>query len=316
MAKNRVQFQKGLSWVQFRERYGTVEQCADALARSRWPRGFECPECGSRRFHLLKCRALYQCAECHRQTSITAGTVFACTKLPLTVWFLAMHLLSASKHGISSLELGRQVGISQKAAWSVKHKLMQVMLEREQGRILSGRVEADDAYMGGEAHGGKVGRGAGRKRPFLAAVQTSQDRKPLYLSLQALKQVSGRAILKWGKAHLHPGAEVVTDGWKSYRSLDANGWSHEAKQSDTKGWRRAKHPAFKWVNTILGNLKANLLGVCRAIRLKHLPRYLAEFQYRFNRRFDLSTILQRLLRASVLTPPMPYRLLKLAEIGG
>ena len=315
MAINRVQFQKGLSLPMFRGRYGTEEQCLQALSQSRWPYGFECPECGSRRFHQLHCRPLFQCAECRHQASVIAGTIFASTKLPLTTWFLAMHLLTQSKHSISSLELARQLGVRQKTAWSLKHKLMQVMLEREQTRVLSGRVETDDAYMGGQAHGNR-GRGAGRKRPFLAAVQTGDGLKPHFLSLQALNRVRGQSILKWGKAHLHANAHVVTDGWKAYRTLDANGWKHEAKEAVSKGWRRAKHPAFRWVNTILGNLKGNILGVCRAIQLKHLPRYLAEFQYRFNRRYDLSTILSRLLRASALTPPMPYRLLVVAEVGG
>lgn len=315
MAINRVQFQKGLSLATFRERYGSEEQCLLALFHSRWPQGFECPECGSHRFHRLKCRRLFQCAECRHQASVIAGSIFASTKLPLTTWFLAMHLLTQSKHGISSLELARQLGVRQKTAWSIKHKLMQVMLERERTRVLSGRVETDDAYMGGQSHG-KRGRGAGRKRPFLAALQTGNGLKPHVLSLLALKRVTGQAILDWGKAHLHPTAHIVTDGWKAYRTLDANGWKHEEKEAVSKGWRRAKHPAFRWVNTILGNLKGNILGVCRAIRLKHLPRYLAEFQYRFNRRYDLTTILPRLLRASALTPPMPYRLLIAAEVGG
>lgn len=315
MAINRVQFQKGLSLAMSRERYGTQEQCLQALFQSRWPHGFECPECGSRRFHQLQCRPLFQCAECRHQASVIAGTIFASTKLPLTTWFLAMHLLTQSKHSISSLELARLLGVRQKTAWSLKHKLMQVMLERERTRILSGRVETDDAYMGGQAHG-KRGRGAGRQRPFLAAVQTEDGLKPHLISLQALNRVSGQSILKWGKTHLHAKAHVVTDGWKVYRTLDANGWKHEAKRAVSKGWRRAKHPAFSWVNTILANLKGNILGVCRAIQPKHLPRYLAEFQYRFNRRYDLSTILPRLLWASALTPPMPYRLLIAAEVGG
>lgn len=315
MAINRVQFQKGLSLAQFQERYGTEEQCVQALFDSRWPTGFECPACGSRRHHRLLCRRLFQCAECRHQASVTAGTLFASTKLPLTTWFLAMHLLTQTKHGISSIELGRQLGIRQKAAWSLKHKLMQAMLEREQTRVLSGRVEADDAYMGGQSHG-KRGRGAGRKRPFLAAVQTAEGRAPHFLSFRAFKRVDGSALLRWGKAHLHARAEIVTDGWKAFRALGENGWKHEAKEAVSKGWRRAKHPAFKWVNTILGNLKGNILGVCRAIQLKHLPRYLAEFQYRFNRRYDLTTILPRLLKAAALTPPMPYRLLVLAEVGG
>jgi len=86
-----------------------------------------------------------------------------------------MHLLTQGKHGISALELKRQIGVSFETAWNVKHKLLQVMLERENGRLLSERVEVDDAYMGGERHGGKRGRGAEGKTPFIAAIQTSKE---------------------------------------------------------------------------------------------------------------------------------------------
>ena len=148
MVYNPMQFQHGLSLVKFIERYGTEDQCARALFKARWPKGFECPDCGCRNHCLLVKRRLYQCNTCHRQTSVTAGTIFHHTHLPLQEWFLAMHLLTQGKHSISALELKRQIGVSYETAWKVKHKLMQVMLEREKGRILSERVEADDAYMG------------------------------------------------------------------------------------------------------------------------------------------------------------------------
>lgn len=149
MAYTPMPFQQGLSLVQFIDRFGTEEQCALALFRARWQRGFECPECGGRKHCLLPTRRLHQCNLCHRQTSLTAGTIFHGTHLPLRKWFLAMHLLTQGKHGISALELKRQIGVSFETAWNVKHKLLQVMLERENGRVLSERVEVDDAYMGG-----------------------------------------------------------------------------------------------------------------------------------------------------------------------
>ena len=103
---------------------------------------------------------LYQCTSCRRQTSVIAGTIFASTKVPLRTWFRAMYQLTQSKGGISSLELGRRLGVTQNTAWKLKHKLMQVMMERDAGKRLTGRVEMDDAYLGGERSGGKRGRGA------------------------------------------------------------------------------------------------------------------------------------------------------------
>lgn len=317
MAYSPLQFQQGLSLVEFLERYGTEEKCAKALFQARWRRGFECPECGGREHCLLPARRLYQCNRCHHQTSLTAGTVFHGTHLPLRKWFLAMHLLTQGKHGISALELKRQIGVSFETAWNVKHKLLQVMLERENGRVLSQRVEVDDAYMGGERHGGKRGRGAEGKTPFIAAVQTSLDeplsgRRVIYLKVQAVKDFKGKTVAAWAERSLAKTATVLTDGMSGFRAISARVKHHEVKEMEG-GWRSAKHPAFHWVNTILGNLKGNILGVCRWVSAKHLPRYLAEFQWRFNRRFNLETILNRLLQAAVLTPPMPHWLLVLAE---
>ena len=131
-----VQFQKGQSLAEFTDRYGSEEQCRAALFQARWPQGFECPECGRKRCCRLRCRNVFQCTRSRHQVSLTASTVFANTKLPLTRWFLAMYLLTQSKNGLSAMALGRQLGVSYNTAWSLKHKLMQVMKERdESGRL-------------------------------------------------------------------------------------------------------------------------------------------------------------------------------------
>ena len=177
MARNTVQFQKGLSEPAFEQQYGTEEQCRAAVVASRWPDGFACPACGGHEHSQVKTRGLFQCTACRRQTSPIAGTIFASTKLPLPTWFRAMYHLTQTKQGISSIELGRRLGVTQTTAWKVKHKLKQVMIERDACKPLTGRVEMDDVYLGGERSGGKRGRGAAGKTPFVAAVQTTADGK-------------------------------------------------------------------------------------------------------------------------------------------
>ena len=154
MAKNQVQFQQGLSLPGFLSQFGTEEQCGQALIRWRWPGGFVCPECGHTEHCEIRDRGLYQCNHCHRQTSLTSGTIFAHTKLALTIWFLAIYLLTQSKSGVPALELKRQLGIGYNAAWRLKHKLLQVMKERDDTKPLSGFIQLDDAYWGGERRGG------------------------------------------------------------------------------------------------------------------------------------------------------------------
>lgn len=310
--KNWVHFQKGLSLDDFTERYGTDEACRDALAASRWPDGFECPACGRREHCVLSRRALYQCNACRTQTSVTAGTIFHATKLPLRKWFLAMFLISKAKNGISSLELARDLGVRQTTAWMLKHKLMQVMLERENETILAGRVEADDAYLGGELQGGKPGRGSENKVPFIAAVETDDQRHPLRVQFQKLASFTKDEVKRWAATRFEMQSLIVTDGLACFGAVKEVYSKHKTVYVADKR-KAGKHPSFKWVSTVLGNVKSALRGTYIAIRQKHVPRYLAEFQYRFNRRFHLASLLSRLLHAAARAVPMPYRLLTMAE---
>ena len=166
MARNPVQFQKGISLNEFLSLYGTEQQCFDALYHWRWPNGFVCPNCGHDRGCQLTTHKLQQCYRCNRQTSITAGTIFEATKLPLTVWFQGIYFMTQDKKGASAMKLHRQLGISYNAAWRMRHKLMQVMMERDRAHPLGGFIQLDDAYLGGERSGGKRGRGATGQDPF------------------------------------------------------------------------------------------------------------------------------------------------------
>jgi transposase-like protein len=189
MGINKVQFQKGLSMTKFMERVGPEERCHAALVKSRWPTGFVCPGCGSSRHCTFERKELqyWQCSACREQTTATCGTIFQATKLPLTTWFPAMHLLTQAKNNVSGLELMRHLGVGYKTACKLLHKLMQVMSEREEPRQLDGRVEIDDAYLGGELPGGKSGRGSENKVSFIAAVQTTETGQPLRVCLSKLE---------------------------------------------------------------------------------------------------------------------------------
>lgn len=312
MARNKVQFQNGLSEAAFDALYATEEKCRAVVIASCWPDGFECPACGGRAYCELRARRLFQCNACRRQTSPLAGTIFASTHVPLRLWFRAMYHLTQSKQGISSVELGRRLGVTQTTAWKIKHKLAQVMMERDASKQLSGRVELDDAYLGGERTGGKRGRGAPGKTPFVA-VETTPAGKPVRLKLRRVARFCNHAMSIFAKRSLDPSCAVVSDGLACFGAVTKAGCSHEVIITGS-GAAAARTPGFKWVNTALGNIKAAIVGTYRAIDQKHVPRYLAEFEYRFNRRYDLAAMMPRLLWAGVRTTPMPYRVLKLAEV--
>jgi transposase-like protein len=315
MAKNPIQFQKGLSLREFLSHYGTEEQCREALFDWRWPSGFLCPECGHGHHCAIRGRGLYQCHHCHHQISVTSGTIFASTKLPLTTWFLGMYLLTQPKNGISALELKRQLGIGYNAAWRMKQKLLQVMKERDDSQPLSGLIELDDAYWGGEHRGGKRGRGAPGKTPFVAAVQVNDEGHPITMRFTEVKGFRKTEIAHWAERHLQAGSRVVSDGLSCFSGVEAAGCQHLAIVTGG-GPASVTMEAFTWINTLTGNVKNSIHGTYHQISSKHLPRYLAEFCYRFNRRFKLEDMIPRLGYAAVRTPPMPQRLLTMAEHRG
>src|SRR3954466_10210328 len=313
MARNAVQFQKGLSEAAFEDLYGTEAKCRELVMTWRWPNGFECPVCGGTSYSEVKTRGLFQCSACRLQTSLTVGTIFASTHLPLRLWFRAMYHLTQSQQGISSVELGRRLGVKQFTAWKIKHKLAQVMMERDASKRFRGRVEIDDAYLGGERTGGKRGRGAPGKTPFVAAVETTPEGKPVRLKLRRVTSFCNHAISGFAKRRLDPNCEVVSDGLACFGAVKEAGCQHEVTKNGS-GPAAARVPAFTWVNTALGNIKAAITGTYRAIHEKHVPRYLGEFESRFTRRYALAAMLPRLTWAAVRPPPMPYRLLKLPDV--
>ena len=228
MAANKVQLQAGLSMLEFFDRYGTQEKCEEAVRQWRWPQGFACPACGGveySQFRRVK-RLYFQCSACRYQCSLISGTIFESSKLALAKWFVAMHLITQAKNGVSALELMRHVGVSWPTAWLMKHKLLQVMFEREESRQLTGRVEIDDAYLGGEHHGGKPGRGSPNKTPFVAAVQTTESGAPVLICL-AVCPFTKDAIEAFAAKSLAAPATLVSDGLGCFTAVQGMGILHE-----------------------------------------------------------------------------------------
>jgi hypothetical protein len=315
MAMNRIQFQPGLSMPEFLKDYGTETQCEQALEALRWPEGFRCPRCAGAAHYVVRdgVRKVFQCAACRHQASLIAGTIFQGTKLPLTIWFLAIYLISQAKTGLSALALKRQLGVSYPTAWLIHHKLMQVMGDRESRYVLAGNVQVDDAYLGGERSGGKVGRGSENKVPFIAAVSLTEEGHPLRVRLTQVPGFTLKAVAIWAKTHLAPNSAVFSDGLACFGAVTEAGCSHHP--TVMAGRKPKDAPEFKWINTILGNLKTSLSGCYHAFDFqKYAARYLAAFCYRFNRRFDLRSLHKRLLVAAVTTTPQPLRIIRIADV--
>jgi hypothetical protein len=258
-------------------------------------------------------RRLFQCNACHHQASLTAGSLLASTKLPLTKWFLAIYLISQAKTGLSALALKRQIGVSYPTAWLMHHKIMTAMAAQDAMHLLSGTVQVDDAYLGGERAGGKPGRGSENKVPFVAAVSLNAKGNPVYAKLTPVSGFTSEAISQWAQSNLTPGTAVHSDGLGCFAAVKDAGCDHHV---EVVGQRKPRDlPQFKWVNTVLGNLKTMLSGAYKALDYsKYAQRYLGAFAYRFNRRFDLAGLVVRLVVDVCRGTPTPERKVRLAEL--
>ena len=314
MPVNRIQFQPGISMVEFFSRYGSEEQCAAALKALRWPQGFQCPRCAVAEHYVVGhgARTLYQCRGCRHQTSLTAGTLLDSTKLPLRTWFLAIFLISQDKTGLSSLALMRHLGTSYRTAWLIHHKLMAAMAKRDTEQPLDGYVQLDDAYLGGE-RAGTTGRGSENKVPFVAAVACNAVGQPLRIKVSPVPAFTREAIAAWAKINLLPTCDVLSDGLACFAGVIDADCAHTYV---VVGQRKPRElPQFKWVNTILGNLKTMINGAHKAFDFrKYAGSYLGAFAYRFNRRTHLPALLQALLgHAATATPTPEWQIRGMAE---
>ena len=166
--------------------------------------------------------------------------------------------MTQGKKGVSAMTLHRQLGISYNAAWRMRHKLMQVMMERDRVHPLAGSIQLDDTYLGGEQSGGKRGRGAPGKTPFVAAVETNEQGHPLRVKLTVVEGFRLTEIAAWAQQHLSPGTQVLSDGLACFNGVSAAGCVHEPMV--TGGGKAAvERPEFRWVNTILGNVQERLV---------------------------------------------------------
>jgi ISXO2-like transposase domain/Transposase zinc-ribbon domain len=284
MPMNRVQFQKGMSLGEFMRSYGTEEACERELESQRWQEGFVCPSCGSREFsNFRRGRLLYRhCCDCRHQASLIAGTVMASSKLGLRVWFRAAYVLSQAKNNVSALELMRHLGVCYQTAWSLKHKLMEAMWVRESSRTLGGTVQVDEAFLGGQA-AGRDSLGRKGKVALLAAVSAAPDGRAAKVCL-SLQPATAENVVVFCLNTLEPGSKVVSDGAPSFNYAKWNQMAEHQAIVTAGGKQACEIPQLNAVNTVLGNLKTGIAGTYHAFKFaKYGYRYLAEYQYRFNR---------------------------------
>lgn len=296
---------------QFRRRFRSERDCLKFLIKRKWPDGFRCPRCGHQKAYLIESRKLYQCTACRHQTSVTAGTMFHKTQKPLRDWFWAIFVVATRSTGSSARQLQYDLGIAYQTAWTWCHKIRTAMQSRESRYLLGGVVELDETYVGGKKKPGKRGRGAAGKVPVMVGVE-SRPKGCGHVSLSKAKPLTSLQAMTFAHQTISSHSAVITDNFPIYRCLTV-----QFSLTQVKAGSQTSEPVLPRVHRVMERLKSWIRGTHCHVSPKHLNRYLAEFAYRFNRRFKhrRSTIFDRLVTACCLSKAITYRQL-VAEVNG
>lgn len=288
-----------IDFFQFQKRFATEDRCRQFLIKQRWPDGFTCPKCNSNEAYFIKSRFVFQCKKCRHQVSVTAGTIFHKTKTPLRKWFWMIYLLSQSKHSYSVLGLQKMLNIkTYKNVWSMAHKIRKALMDRDAHYKLSGILEMDDSYFGARQVSGKRGRGAKGKSKVIVSVTVNENDKPVFASMSIVSNIDKENICQIAQDKIALDSQVNTDGWPAYNVLK----EHGIKQiKHIIGNPKNASVVLPWVHTIIANCKGIIKGVHHGVADRYLHYYLAEFCYRFNRRFWQMQLFDRIIHACLIT---------------
>jgi transposase-like protein len=289
--------------IDFADIFPTEEACLEYLTLLRWPDGYACMRCGGRDAWKMG-SGLYRCRCCHYSGSVTAGTLFQDTRKPLRLWFQAIWYVVNQKHGVSALGLQKALGLgSYQTAWDWLHKLRRAMVRPGRDR-LSGVVEMDETFIGGE-RSGKRGRGAEGKTLVLIAAE-DQGKRIGRVRLSVIPDATAQTLAEATLQMVEPGSTIRSDGLGSYPALVEHGYTHvPVTHAQAEGG-----DATPLAHLVASLLKRWLLGTHQgAVSPEHLPYYLDEFTFRFNRRTSRSRgkLFYRLVEQALQIDPVPAK---------
>ena len=287
---------------EFHDQFSSQAACRDYIVHLRWPDGFVCPRCKTKKAWFTK-RGEFHCARCKHQTSVIVGTIFQDARKPLRLWFQAMWYIVSQKQGVSALGIQKALGLgSYRTAWTMLHKLRTAMIRPGRER-LSGTVEVDETFIGGPKPG-KRGRGASGKVLVLVAVEDRGKKGIGRIRLAIISDASGTTLKAAVKEMVEPGSTVRTDGWKGYNGFKEEGYGHVVVEHDEEEPGADPTPL---VHRIASLLKRWLLGTHQGgPQSSHLHYYLDEFTFRFNRRKSRSRgkLFYRLMQQALVVEPV------------
>lgn len=293
--------------IEFEKMFTTEEQCLDYLKELRFPKGYSCQKCQHNEYWLNN-RGIMVCKSCKNELSITSGTIFHRSKLPLVVIFRALWWMVAQKNGVSAVGIQRVLGLgSYRTAWVWLHKFRRLMVFPSRNK-LSGKIEVDETLVGGKKTG-KRGRGAEGKSLVVIAVEI-MEKGTGRVRMSLVSDASKKSLGKFINENIETGSNLITDGWKGYTGISKKGYHHEIED---KTKMLDGEEILPNVHRIASLLKRWLLGTHQNyIGKGYLSYYLDEYTFRYNRRKSNSRglLFQRLIEQGVLHEPVEYKSIK------
>jgi len=272
--------------------FADEERAIELVEGLMWPNGPVCPHCGGvDKAYRIKGKTarpgLLKCGHCRKQFTVRVGTIFESSHIPLTKWLIAIYMMCSSKKGVSANQLHRALGISYKAAWFLCHRIRYAMTQPPLVGKLSGIVEADETYIGGRARGGPRGRGAHNKAIVMALLE--RDGQVRTFPVPNIKRETLQSVIR---LNVEDTAHIMTDSLASYlasyKGLGKHFASHDAVDHSKEYVRGMEYVRgivhTNFAESYFSLLKRGILGTFHHVSEKHLPRYLREFEYRWNSR--------------------------------
>jgi transposase-like protein len=288
-----------INLVNLIERYGNEDKCRAYLEEQRWPDGVTCPRCGSKSISRYQDRYVFDCNSCRYQFSVTVGTIFHDSHLPLWKWFLATYLMVESKKGISANQMKRALSVSYKTAWYLCHRIRAAMMS-DSKKQLDGIIEVDETWVGGKMK--NVGHGfKGNKVLAVGAAQRDGD-----IVLEAIKHADRETLHKFIHSHTAPDTKAIyTDDWPAYNGIADKDTRHETVNHSANEWVRGDIHTNS-VENIWSLLKRSIVGSYHQVSKKHLDSYLDELEWRFNNRENPYLFRDTLLKL-IKSENLPYQ---------
>ncbi len=266
-----------MSLIDFQQQFHDESVCLKFLELQRWSKGRFCPHCGSYETYKFKDGKLFKCSDCKKQFTVKVGTIFSDSHIPLTKWFYAIYLNTSLKKGISSIQLAKYLGITQKTAWFMLQRIRYGLESSGHGELLSGVVEVDETYIGGVKKGRK---GAKYDKAIVwGAVERGGNSR-----LKHVRTTGVSVLMPEIQKNISPDSVVYSDQYFAYKSLTKRGFKHDSVNHSAQEYARG----FVHTNTIEGGVwkhfKKSIEAIYMQVSKKHLQLYCSEFEYRYNTR--------------------------------